>query len=140
MPLDNESVVALAITKIYEELKGLREDMKESSKAISDISQRLAIIETHYQHANNHHNDMKEAIEEIHDLHASSACTPFMTLKEERKRDVKRIDDALEDHDERLKAIEEKPKKRMEVVVVEVIKATVVFILGAVAFKLGVPK
>ncbi len=68
----------------------------------------------------------------------------FLNLRNEQLKGYELIAKEYKENyevlEERIVAIEDKPKKRVEVAIGEIIKAVVVFTLGAIAFKLGISK
>lgn len=86
-------------------------------------------------------------IEDIEENQTSDGCPAHKNFLAVRAEQLKTYDglakDCKEKHDtlaHRIDAIEDKPKKRIEAAIIEVIKWVTVFIMGAIALKLGVDK
>lgn len=54
--------------------------------------------------------------------------------------EIKKLNESCEDLDERLNAIEDRPRKRMEVAIIEIVKYCTVGVLGLLAYKFGFSK
>jgi len=85
-----------------------------------------------------------ESVEHAQNTEGCQAHKSFLALKKEQdKQNAEHKKECQESHDElggRIKELEDKPKKRIEVVVIELIKWVTVFVIGAIALKFGVSK
>jgi len=107
------------LVKVDTETKELRESMNRAFKRI-------------------------EVVEHAQNTEGCQAHKNFIALRNEQLGHFKQIAESCKkNHDEletRIDAIEDKPKKRMETVIIEVIKWVTVFVMGAIALKFGVNK
>lgn len=85
-----------------------------------------------------------EAVEHNQNTDGCQAHKNFIKIRDEQLKKYDTLVESCEEkHDEfdaRLKAIEDLPKKRIEVAIVEVIKWATIIILGIVGIKIGVTK
>jgi len=85
-----------------------------------------------------------ESVEHAQNTEGCQAHKSFLNLRNEQLKGYELIAKEYKENyevlEERIVAIEDKPKKRVEVAIGEIIKAVVVFTLGAIAFKLGISK
>ena len=86
-------------------------------------------------------------IEDIEENQTSDGCPAHKNFLAVRNEQLKTYDklaiECKELHiklSNRIDAIEDKPKKRIEVAIIEVVKWVTVFIMGAIALKFGVTK
>ena len=127
MAYDGESLVATAIERLNENMMRMDERWNESMREMrSDFK--------HYQQATDAKMDKtNELLGKL--VHIDTE------MKEGNKRIHHRIDEIekhVEKFDTRLNTIETKGSKRWEAVVVKILEYSAIFIIGAVAFKLGV--
>jgi len=85
-----------------------------------------------------------EAVEHAQNTEGCQAHKSFLAVRAEQLKHYEDLaEKCQENHDElggRIKELEDKPKKRIEVVVIELIKWVTVFVIGAIALKFGVSK
>jgi len=86
-------------------------------------------------------------IEDMEDYQTSDGCPAHKNFLAVRVEQLKHYEDIAKEckdkHEklsDRIEAIEDKPKKRIEAAILEVIKWLTVFALGAIALKFGVSK
>lgn len=145
---DEHSTIVVAIERMADSIERINErhdrfserielkvdNMQENINKFSVLFEKLVHIEKVHEDNNKrvHHriDDIVKRIDKIESFQNDSGCA---TLREFKKE----ILPTIEANTKAINSIEEKPKKRMETVVTEVIKALVIFIVGAVSFKIG---
>ena len=151
MAYDGESLVATAIERLNENMmrmderwnesmREMRSDFKHYQQATdakmdktNELLGKLVHIDTEMKEGNKriHHriDEIEHKVQKIDDARLNGGCPSF-------KQHIAHIEGLhLED---RLIAIETKGSKRWEAVVIKVLEYSTIFIIGAVAFKLGV--
>ena len=151
MAYDGESLVATAIERLNENMmrmderwnesmREMRSDFKHYQQATdakmdktNELLGKLVHIDTEMKEGNKriHHriDEIEHKVQKIDDARLNGGCPSF-------KQHIAHIEGLhLED---RLIAIETKGSKRWEAVVIKVLEYSAIFIIGAVAFKLGV--
>lgn len=151
MAYDGESLVATAIERLNENMmrmderwneamREMRSDFKHYQQATdakmdktNELLGKLVHIDTEMKEGNKriHHriDEIEKHVEKIEEKHNTGGCFAF-------KEYLVKFDGL--NLDTRLKAIETKGSKRWEAVVVKILEYSAIFIIGAVAFKLGV--
>lgn len=159
MAYDAESLIATAIERLNENMirmderwneamKEMRSDFKQYQQATdskmdktNDLLSKLVYIDTEMKEANKrvHHriDEVVARVKVVEDNQHIEGCPVHKTFVAKRNEQVERFKEIAENLDDRLKTIETKGAKRWEVVVTEIIKYTVVLIIGAVLFKFG---
>lgn len=91
--------------------------------------------------------DIKKRLETVETHQSTEGCPAhksFLAVRSEQLKGYDQLAKKCEEHhkelDTRLKVIEEIPKKRLEVAIVEVIKWATIIILGIVGVKIGLTK
>ena len=150
MAYDGESLVATAIERLNENMmrmderwneamREMRSDFKHYQQATdakmdktNELLGKLVHIDTEMKEGNKriHHriDEIQKNVEKIEEKHNTGGC---FALKEHLVKF-----DGL-NLDTRLKTIETKGSKRWEAVVIKVLEYSAIFIIGAVALKLG---
>ena len=141
--LDEYSVVAVALERMNEKLD--RHDDKFDM--IAQTLQTLVKIDTETKELRESMRrmfDRVEAVEHNQNTDGCSAHKAFVRVRDEQLKgyDVlaKKCVDNHKELSDRIKVIEDIPKKRLEVAVVEVIKWATIIILGIVGVKIGLTK
>ena len=151
MAYDGESLVATAIERLNENMmrmderwneamREMRSDFKHYQQATdakmdktNELLGKLVHIDTEMKEGNKriHHriDEIQKNVEKIEEKHNTGGCFAF-------KEYLVRFDGL--NLDTRLKTIETKGSKRWEAVVIKVLEYSAIFIIGAVALKLGV--
>jgi SMC interacting uncharacterized protein involved in chromosome segregation len=151
MAYDGESLVATAIERLNENMmrmderwneamREMRSDFKQYQQATdakmdktNELLGKLVHIDTEMKEGNKriHHriDEIQKNVEKIEEKHNSGGCFAF-------KENLVKFEGL--NVDTRLKAIETKGSKRWEAVLIKVLEYSAIFIIGAVAFKLGV--
>ena len=150
MAYDGESLVATAIERLNENMmrmderwneamREMRSDFKHYQQATdakmdktNELLGKLVHIDTEMKEGNKriHHriDEIQKNVEKIEEKHNTGGCFAF-------KEYLVRFDGL--NLDTRLKTIETKGSKRWEAVVIKVLEYSAIFIIGAVALKLG---
>jgi len=141
--LDEYSVVAVALERINEKLD--RHD--EKFDMIAQTLQTLVKIDTETKELRESQARLFKRLEEVEKNQTTDGCPAhknFLAVRTEQLKGYAALAKKCEEHhkelDNRLKVIEELPKKRLEVAIVEVIKWTTIIILGIVGVKIGLTK
>lgn len=150
MAYDGESLVATAIERLNENMmrmderwneamREMRSDFKHYQQATdakmdktNELLGKLVHIDTEMKEGNKriHHriDEIQKNVEKIEEKHNTGGCFAF-------KEYLVKFDGL--NLDTRLKTIETKGSKRWEAVVIKVLEYSAIFIIGAVALKLG---
>ena len=141
--LDEYSVVAVALERMNEKLD--RHD--EKFDMIAQTLQTLVKIDTETKELRESQSRLFKRLEDVEHNQNTEGCPAhksFLAVRGEQLKSYDALAKKCEEHhrelDVRLKAIEELPKKRLEVAIVEVIKWATIIILGIVGFKIGLTK
>ena len=141
--LDEYSVVAVALERMNEKLD--RHDEKFDMRA--QTLQTLVKIDTETKELRESQARMFKRLEAVEHNQTTDGCPAHKSFLAVRNAQLKGYEDLAktcqESHkelDARLKAIEDLPKKRLEVAIVEVIKWATIIILGIVGVKIGLTK
>lgn len=141
--LDEYSVVAVALERMNEKLD--RHDDKFDM--IAQTLQTLVKIDTETKELRESMVRAFKRIENVEHNQNTEGCPAhksFLAVRSEQLKGydalTKKCQDNNDKLDARLKAIEELPKKRIEIAIVEVIKWTTIIILGIVGIKIGLTK
>ena len=151
MAYDGESLVATAIERLNENMmrmderwneamREMRSDFKHYQQATdakmdktNELLGKLVHIDTEMKEGDKriHHriDEIQKNVEKIEEKHNTGGCFAF-------KEHLVKFDGL--NLDTRLKTIETKGSKRWEAVVIKVLEYSAIFIIGAVALKLGV--
>ena len=150
MAYDGESLVATAIERLNENMmrmderwneamREMRSDFKHYQQATdakmdktNELLGKLVHIDTEMKEGNKriHHriDEIQKNVEKIEEKHNTGGCFAF-------KEYIAKLEGL--NVDTRLKTIETKGSKRWEAVVIKVLEYSAIFIIGAVALKLG---
>lgn len=142
MAYDGESLIATAIERLNENMMRMDERQqryqeKTDSKLdkMGEVLGKLVHIDTELKESSKriHHriDEVEKRIIKVEDTSAVGGCGVF-------KEYVAHMDGL--NIEERVKTLEEIPKRRTETIIIEAIKWVTVFIMGAIALKLGVTK
>ena len=141
--LDEYSVVAVALERMNEKLD--RHD--EKFDMIATTLQTLVKIDTETKEMRESMRRMFDRIEAVEHSQNTDGCAAhkaFVRVRDEQLKNydalTKKCEANHKDLSDRLKVIEDLPKKRLEVAVVEVIKWATIIILGIVGVKIGLTK
>lgn len=141
--LDEYSVVAVALERMNEKLD--RHD--EKFDIIATTLQTLVKIDTETKELRESMVRAFKRIEAVEHNQNTDGCPAhksFVKVREEQLKGYNELAKKCQDNhdklDARLKAIEELPKKRLEVAIVEVIKWATIIVLGIVGVKIGLTK
>ena len=141
--VDEYSVVAVALERINEKLD--RHD--EKFDTIAQTLQTLVKIDTETRELRESQFRLLKRLEVVETNQNTDGCPAhksFVKVREEQLKGYNELTNKCkESHkglDARLKVIEELPKKRLEVAIVEVIKWATIIILGIVGVKIGITK
>ena len=141
--LDEYSVVAVSLERMNEKLD--RHD--EKFDMIAQTLQTLVKIDTETKELRESMGRVSKRLEDVEHNQNTDGCTAHKHFLAVRSEQLKSYDDlakkCVDNHKElsdRLKVIEDLPKKRLEVAVVEVIKWATIIILGVVGVKIGLTK
>lgn len=112
-----------------------------------DSFQKLVEVEVRTKEIESSVGRVYDRLEAVEDNQTTDGCPVHQRLVAVRAEQMKSIDEKivhLEDlstkFDDRLKVIEDKPLKRMEVAIYEIIKYVTIGVLGLIAFKFGFNK
>ena len=141
--LDEYSVVAVALERMNEKLD--RHD--EKFDMIAQTLQTLVKIDTETRELRESQARMFKRLEAVENNQTNDGCPAhksFLAVRNEQLKGyeslVKKCEESHKELDARLKVIEDLPKKRLEVAVIEVIKWTTVIVLGLIGIKIGLTK
>lgn len=141
--LDEYSVVAVALERMNEKLD--RHD--EKFDMIAQTLQTLVKIDTETKEMRESQARLFKRVEALEHTQTTDGCPVlknFLAVRAEQIKSYDSLTKKCEEHhkelDNRLKVIEELPKKRLEVAIVEVIKWATIIILGIVGVKIGLTK
>ena len=141
--VDEYSVVAVALERINEKL----DKHDEKFDIIAQTLQTLVKIDTETKELRESQARLFKRVEVLEHNQTTDGCPAlknFLAVRAEQIKSyaplVKKCEEHHKELDTRLKVIEELPKKRLEVAIVEVIKWTTIIILGIVGIKIGVTK
>ena len=141
--VDEYSVVAVALERINEKL----DKHDEKFDMIAQTLQTLVKIDTETKEMRESQARLFKRVEVLEHNQTTDGCPAlknFLAVRSEQLKSydtlVKKCEDNHKELDARLKVIEELPKKRLEVAIVEVIKWTTIIILGIVGVKIGLTK
>ena len=141
--LDEYSVVAVALERMNEKLD--RHD--EKFDMIAQTLQTLVKIDTETKEMRESMRRMFDRVEAVEHNQNTDGCPAhksFVKVREEQLKGynelAKKCQDNHKELSDRIKVIEDLPKKRLEVAVVEVIKWATIIILGIVGVKIGLTK
>ena len=141
--LDEYSVIAAALERMNEKLD--RHD--EKFDMIATTLQTLVKIDTETKELRESQFRILKRLEVVETNQNTDGCPAHKSFVKVREAQLKGYNELAnkckENHkelDARLKVIEELPKKRLEVAIVEVIKWATIIILGIVGIKIGVTK
>ena len=151
MTYDGESLVATAIERLNENMMRMDERWNEAMREMrsdfkhyqqvtdakmdktNELLGKLVHIDTEMKEGNKriHHriDEVEKHVEKIEEKHNTGGCSAF-------KEYLVKFDGL--NLDTRLKTIETKGSKRWEAVVVKILEYSAIFIIGAVALKIGV--
>lgn len=128
--------------KFEDKIDGKIDTLQGDVSKFAVLFEKLLHIEKTSEENNKrvHHriDEVVERVKKVEYTQEVTGCPVFREMQKERQLFIKQLEAEKENIKSQLKEMQEKPKKRMEVVVVEIIKATVIFVLGAIAFKLGI--
>ena len=141
--LDEYSVVAVALERINDKL----DKHDEKFDMIAQTLQTLVKIDTETKVLREGQFKLLKRLEVVETNQNTDGCPAhksFVKVREEQLKGYNELaNKCKENHkelDARLKVIEELPKKRLEVAIVEVIKWATIIILGIVGVKIGLTK
>ena len=141
--LDEYSVVAVALERMNEKLD--RHD--EKFDMIAQTLQTLVKIDTETKELRESQARLFKRLESVEHNQNTDGCPAhksFLAVRNEQVRGyeslAKTCQDSHKELDARLKAIEDLPKKRLEVAVIEVIKWATIVVLGLIGIKIGLTK
>ena len=141
--LDEYSVVADALERINDKL----DKHDEKFDMIAQTLQTLIKIDTETRELRESQVRILKRLEVVETNQNTDGCPAhksFVKVREEQLKGYNELTNKCkESHkelDARLKVIEELPKKRLEVAIVEVIKWATIIILGIVGVKIGLTK
>ena len=141
--VDEYSVVAVALERINEKLD--RHD--EKFDMIAQTLQTLVKIDTETKEMRESQARLFKRVEVLEHNQTTDGCPAhknFLAVRTEQLKSydslAKKCEERHKELDNRLKVIEELPKKRLEVAIVEVIKWATIIILGIVGVKIGLTK
>ena len=145
MALDEYSVVAVAITKMDSKLEKLQDEVADIGKVLTKqdvLLEKIVNLESNTTENNKriHHriDEVEKRVNEMNDFHHEDGCPVHRQFVAQKNEQLKRIDEKASNFDERIKTLEGKGSKRMDVVINKVIEWSVVFIIGAILLKFGV--
>ena len=143
MPIDEQSFIITTLERINSKLDKHDDKIDMIVTALT----QLVKIDTENKEIKESLKRAFERIEEVEDNQTNDGCPAHKNFVKVREEQLKGYDklaiDCKEMHNKllvRIETIEEKPKKRIETAIIEVIKWVTVFIMGAIALKLGVTK
>jgi len=143
MAMDEMSFVVTTLERINAKL----DKHDDKIDMIVTALQQLVKVDTETKELRESMNRAFKRIEVVENAQNTEGCQAHKSFLAVRAEQLKHYEDLAkkcqENHDEletRIDAIEEKPKKRMETVIIEVIKWVTVFVMGAIALKFGVNK
>ena len=141
--LDEYSVVAVALEHMNEKLD--RHDDKFDM--IAQTLQTLVKIDTETKELRDSMARAYKRIEVMEQAQTTDGCPAhksFLAVRAEQLKSydglVKKCEAQYEGINKRLKILEDLPKKRLEVAIVEVIKWATIIILGIIGIKIGLTK
>ena len=141
--VDEYSVVAVALERMNEKLD--RHD--EKFDMIAQTLQTLVKIDTETKEMRESQARLFKRVEVLEHNQTTDGCPAhknFLAVRAEQIKSYDVLAKKCEEHhkelDVRLKVIEELPKKRLEVAIVEVIKWATVLALGVIGIKIGLTK
>lgn len=155
-PVDQVSQFVLALDRLSSNVEKISDRHEKFEDKIeskidtiqNDVSKFAVLFEklvhiekTHEENNKRVHYRIDEIIKRVDKVEHTqevTGCPVFREMQKEREQVLKQLQEDKEAIRNDIKDLKDKPKKRMEVVVVEIIKATVIFVLGAIAFKLGI--
>ena len=106
----------------------LFEKLAQMEKRHEDSNQRV-----HFRITEN-----EKKIEKIEQTQNTTGCIVFREMQKEREATIKQLEKDKANIEASIKEMQDRPKKRYEVVVTEIIKYSTIFVLGAIALKLGI--
>lgn len=143
MPMDEQSFIVTTLERINAKLDKHDDKIDMIVTALT----QLVKIDTENKEIKESLGQAFKRIKEVEDNQTSDGCPAHKNFLAVRNEQLKAYDKLASECKEvhvklsnRIDAIEEKPKKRMETAIIEVIKWVTVFIMGAIALKLGVTK
>ena len=141
--LDEYSVVAVALERINEKL----DKHDEKFDMIAQTLQTLIKIDTETKEMRESMSRAFKRIEILETHQTTDGCPAhkaFVAVRNEQLKGydqlTKKCEDGYVDLNTRLKVIEDLPKKRLEVAIIEVIKWVTIVVLGIVGIKIGLTK
>ena len=141
--VDEYSVVAVALERMNEKLD--RHD--EKFDMIAQTLQTLVKIDTETKEMRESQARLFKRVEVLEHNQTTDGCPAhknFLAVRAEQIKSydvsAKKCEEHYKELDTRLKVIEELPKKRLEVAIVEVIKWATVLALGVIGIKIGLTK
>ena len=159
MAYDGESLVATAIERLNENMmrmderwneamREMRSDFKHYQQATdakmdktNELLGKLVHIDTEMKEGNKriHHriDEIEKRVEKVEINQHEEGCPVHKEFIAKRNEQVTRFTEVAKNIDERLKTIETRGSKRWEAVVIKVLEYSAIFIIGAVALKLG---
>lgn len=143
MPIDEQSFIITTLERINTKL----DKHDDKIDMIVTAMQQLVKVDTENKEIKESLKRVFERLEEVEDNQSNDGCPAHKNFVKVREEQLKGYDklaiDCKEMHNKllvRIETIEEKPKKRLEVAVVEVIKWATIIILGIVGVKIGLTK
>lgn len=135
---------------ILETLKSIDSKITHQDDRINklvDSMTKLIEVDTETREIKSSVGRLYDRMEAVEGNQTTDGCPVHNRLVEVRSEQMKAYDSKIEqledkskDIDERLKTIEDRPRKRMEVAIIEIVKYCTVGILGILAFKFGFSK
>lgn len=135
---------------ILETLKSIDSKITHQDDRINklvDSMTKLIEVDTETREIKSSVGRLYDRMEAVEENQTTDGCPVHNRLVEVRAEQMKAYDSKIEqledkskDIDERLKTIEDRPRKRMEVAIIEIVKYCTVGILGILAFKFGFSK
>ena len=141
--VDEYSVVAVALERINDKL----DKHDEKFDMIAQTLQTLVKIDTETKELRESQARLFKRVAVLEHNQTTDGCPAlknFLAVRAEQLKGydalTKKCEERHKELDTRLKVIEELPKKRLEVAIVEVIKWATIIILGIVGVKIGLTK
>lgn len=135
---------------IIETLRSIKLDVSHQNDRIDklvDSMTKLIEVDTETREIKSSVGRLYDRMEAVEGNQTTDGCPVHNRLVEVRAEQMKaydvkieQLEDKSKDIDERLKTIEDRPRKRMEVAIIEIVKYCTVGILGILAFKFGFSK
>lgn len=135
---------------IIETLRSIKLDVSHQNERIDklvDSMTKLIEVDTETREIKSSVGRLYDRMEAVEGNQTTDGCPVHNRLVEVRAEQMKaydvkieQLEDKSKDIDERLKTIEDRPRKRMEVAIIEVVKYCTVGMLGLVAYKFGFSK